>query len=483
MNFVIFMPDELMAETVGCYGHPLVKTPNIDRLAAEGTRFDACYVQHPVCTPSRISMFTGQYPHVSGHRTLWHLLRPHEPNFLRDMTNAGYEVHWFGKNDLLAAECFADCTQEAIGSRLRSVGPLKRTGPEDKWYDSFLAEPFGGGPWETGDGQCVGRGIEFLKSKPANPFVLYLPLILPHPDYSAPMPWHEMYSPADVPDLRPPGLPDKPIFYEQIRRRRGLDRLSDDDLKLINSIYLGTTSYSDWLLGQLLDTLDETALADDTCVIFTSDHGDWAGEYGLVEKWPSAMDDTILRVPLVIRMPGGKAGYVVDTPVELFDFAATMMDLAGVEAGHTHFAQSLVPQLKGVPGDADRAAFAEGGYARHEPHCFEGKGLGQQAGRGPDMIYYQKGQLQQDIPESVCRATMVRTAAHKLVHRTDDICELYDMAADPRELTNLYGRPEVSDIQAQLERRLLDFYSRTSDVTPADEDPRGMPKGGFRKDG
>ncbi|MCB0187379.1 MAG: sulfatase-like hydrolase/transferase, partial [Caldilineaceae bacterium] len=75
MNFIIFQPDELRAESVGCYGHPLAPTPNIDALAAQGTRFDQCHVQHSVCTPSRCSMMTGWYPHVRGHRTLWHLLR------------------------------------------------------------------------------------------------------------------------------------------------------------------------------------------------------------------------------------------------------------------------------------------------------------------------------------------------------------------------------------------------------------------------
>ena len=76
MNFIFFIPDELRAESVGCYGHPLAPTPNMDTLAAQGTRFDQCHVQHTVCTPSRCSFMTGWYPHVRGHRTLWHLLRP-----------------------------------------------------------------------------------------------------------------------------------------------------------------------------------------------------------------------------------------------------------------------------------------------------------------------------------------------------------------------------------------------------------------------
>jgi len=99
------------------------------------------------------------------------------------------------------------------------------------------------------------------------------------------------------------------------------------------------------------------------------------------------------------------------------------------------------------------------------------------------MIYYQKGRLQQTDPDSVCRAFMIRTATHKYVYRTRDVCELYDMTADPRELTNLIDRPETADLQRDLRDRLLHRLATTSDVTPFDEDPRGLPPAGFRADG
>ena len=478
MNFVIFMPDEMRAESAGCYGHPLVRTPNLDRMAAEGTTFTQCYAQHPVCSPSRGSMFTGWYPHVAGHRTLWHLLRPHEPNTLKYLKQAGYDVRWYGKNDLLAVDSFPDSVTEADFTWGKGHGGgLLRSGPEDPLYDSFLGEPFEHGPWDTGDGMCVKAGIDYLRSDPEGPFVLYLPLVYPHPTYTAPEPWHSMYSPDDVPPLRPDDCQNKPMFHRLIRETRKLHRLGEADFRRIAAIYFGMISYSDWLFGELLKVLDETGHADDTTVFFTTDHGDWAGEYGLVEKWPSALDDTILRVPFVVRTPGGAKGHVVDTPIELFDLSATMMDLAGVPAEHTHFARSLVPQLRGAAGEADRCAFAEGGYDPHEPHCFEGR---PSLGWKPENIYYQKGALQQSHPDSICRSVMVRDATHKLIYRSADQCELYDMNADPRELNNLCGRPEAADVQRRLERRLLDFYLRTADVVPFDEDPRGLPPGGSR---
>ena len=481
MNFVIFMPDEMRAEAAGCYGHPLVKTPNLDRLAAEGTRFDQCYAQHPVCSPSRCSMVTGWYPHVAGHRTLWHLLRGHEPNMFRYLKQAGYDVRWYGKNDLLAAESFAGSVTEADRPAGGGHGPRVASDPDDPLFDSFLSEAFPGGPWDTSDGACVEKGIEFLRGAHDRPFMLYLPLVYPHPAYSAPQPWHDMYKPQDVPALRPADLDGKPSYHRLIRQTRRLDRIDEEHFRRIAAVYLGMISYSDFLLGELLKALDETHLAEDTCVIFTADHGDWAGEYGLVEKWPSALDDTIMRVPLAIRAPGGAAGHVVQTPVELFDIMPTVLGLAGVEAQHTHFARSLLPQMQGAPGDSDRSAFAEGGYDPHEPHCFEGRGIGAPAGWKPENIYYQKGLLQQTHPRSVCRSTMIRTATHKLIYRTGDLCELYDMQADPRELNNLHGRPDATDVRRELEKHLLDFYARTSDATPFDEDPRGLPPGGFRE--
>ena len=171
MNFVIFMPDEMRADAAGCYGHPVVQTANLDRLAREGTRFDLCYAQHPVCTPSRCSMFTGWYPHVAGHRTLWHLLRPHEPNLFRYLKRAGYDVRWYGKNDLLATASFPGSATEAVGPNRPNVGPRLAENPDDPLYDSFLNHPFGGGPMDTGDAQSVQRGIEYIRSRPAGPLV------------------------------------------------------------------------------------------------------------------------------------------------------------------------------------------------------------------------------------------------------------------------------------------------------------------------
>ena len=485
MNFILFNPDELRAESVGGYGHPLAPTPNMDALASEGTRFDQCHVQHPVCTPSRCSFMTGWYPHVRGHRTLWHLLRPDEPNLLRYLKQAGSTIHWYGKNDLLAPESFADSVDVAESRGGPKFGP-NPFNLDDPRYHSFLYKPFEQPVEEHGDVRNVQAGINFLRQQAdtpdASPFLLYLPLTFPHCPYSAPQPWHDLIDPDDLPPLRPHDLDDRPDFHALIRQYRRLDQLDakfDDGehdalLRKIQAVYLGMTGFIDSLLGELLETLDETGLAENTTVIVFSDHGDYAGDYGLVEKWPSAMEDVITRVPLIVRTPDGAKGHVVKEPVELFDIMATTLELADVQAGHTHFAQSLVPQLHGAAGDPDRAVFCEGGYARHEPHCFEGISNRDQFARDASHIYYPKGLQQQEHPDSVGRAVMIRTATHKLIQRPTGVSELYNLVDDPRELHNRHGDAALADVQRELESRLLDWYVQTSDVTPFEQNPRGF---------
>jgi choline-sulfatase len=246
-------------------------------------------------------------------------------------------------------------------------------------------------------------------------------------------------------------------------------------LRKIQAVYLGMTAFIDHLLGQLLETLEETGLAEYTTVSFFSDHGDYAGDYGLVEKWPSAAEDIITRVPLVVRTPGGAPGHVVQEPVELFDLMATTLEQAGIPAQHTHFARSYTAQLQGASGDPDRAAFTEGGYARHEPHCFEGRSGRDEFARTVSHIYFPKGQQQQDFPDSVGRVVAMRTATHRLVYRPTGQNELYDLRSDPQELNNCYADPAHHAIRQQLEARLLDWLVQTSDVTPFATDARGLP--------
>jgi choline-sulfatase len=324
----------------------------------------------------------------------------------------------------------------------------------------------------------VHAGIEFLTRgrDRRKPFCLYLPLVVPHCPFTVPQPYYDMYNPNDVSPLRPTELSGKPAFYRRIRETRGLDRTPEKVFRKLNAVYCGTITLIDELLGRLLDTLDETGLAENTTVMVFSDHGDWAGDFGLVEKWSSGLDDCLVRSPLVIRTPGGTRGHVVNEPVEVFDQMATILELAGIEARHNHFARSLVAQLHGATGDPERAVFAEGGYDPHEPHAFEAF-RGHREPGDPRGIYYPKLALQAEEPLTNARCAMIRTSTHKLVRRpATGEHELYDLAVDPLELENVYGREHYGAVQCALEARMLDWYVQTADVVPFDADPRGMPE-------
>ncbi|MGF7145882.1 choline-sulfatase [Anaerotaenia torta] len=487
MNFVFFFPDEMRASSVSCYGNPTVKMPNYDRMAREGVRFENCIVQNPVCSPSRCSLMTGLYVHNMGHRTLWHLLRPHEPSLLRYLKNDGYDIAWYGKNDLYSQEYLEEICDDVQEKRTGyKTGVSLKTGPvhggenpysfEDPKYYSFLYPPIKKEGEEIPLDDNIARAVDFLESRTEedNPFMLYLPVIMPHPPYNALEQFHNMYDREQLPDemIRAGEASGKPSFAELIRKYRRLEELEPEVFAEIYAIYLGMNSYADRMLGHLLDTLDKTGLAENTTVIVCSDHGDWAGNYGLVEKWPNAMDDDLVRVPFLIRSPGNKAGHVIKEQVEMFDIMPTVMELAEIKENHTHFARSVVPQLKGAAGDPDRAAFAEGGYDLHEPNCFEGYAGRNDSLLDPRFIYYPKAIQQQEYPQSVCRTAMIRTLSHKLVKRTSGENELYDLQEDPKELKNQYNNAKYTDIRLELEAKLLEWYLKTSDTVPQDDDKR-----------
>ena len=474
MNFIYFNPDEMRADLLGCYGHELAQTPNFDRFAAEGVRFDQCHVQHTVCAPSRASFLTGWYPHVRGHRTLWHPLQGDEPNTFRYLKEAGYDVFVSGKNDAFSAAAQELSVTGRIAAEIELVTPVGEA-PEKRLFQNFLHQPYEGHHEDYYKTRAVIAKLRELKDSPT-PFMIFMAHEYPHCPYTCPREYYNMYDPADLPPLRPADLEGKPALYSAIRKHRELYHLGEDDFTKIMAVYLGMISYVDAQFGLLLDALEETGLDKTTAVFFFSDHGDWAGDYGLVEKWPSALDDCLTRVPMIVRSPGCRAGHVVREPVECFDIMPTTLELAGIEAGHTHFARSMVPQLNGAAGDKDRFVFAEGGYNTNEPHCFEGNDdfdSGLSLLDVPDHVYHKKAVQQQEAPQTVSRSVMIRSLDHKLVERPDGTSEFYDLNKDPQELVNRYHDPACQEGISRCQKELMRWYIRTSDVVPFAKDPRG----------
>jgi len=464
-NLLLFMPDQLRTDALGCMGNPLAVTPNFDKLAEQGLALSNCHVQHTVCTPSRCSMFTGWYPHTRGYRSLYYLLRPDEPNLFKYLRQAGYHVEMIGKNDLLTAPAF----EQSVTHRPKVRGAkCPNPWPADHpLYHTFYygRRPDGLGP--DHDRLCIDAALQFLASDPPEPFCLYLALSQPHPEYVVEEPYYSLIDRAKVPLPAPPEHGDKARFMRVLYDLYGTKHMSEKQIRDMIATYWGMVARLDAMLGELLAALEAAGLEDRTAVTVFSDHGDYCGDYGLTEKWWIGFQDCLTRVPLILRAPGMPARGVLDPLVEMLDIFATLMDLAGIEPQHDHFSRSLLPIWQGRQRRHREAVFAEGGHRPDEAHCLEDL-------FGPTALYYHKTRVQREDPTLLAKSAVIRTERWKYIYRTGDPDELYDLQADPKELRNLAGRPEHAATESQLRDRLLRWYIETCDVVPLQHDPRDV---------
>jgi arylsulfatase A-like enzyme len=452
-NVVIFMPDQLRFDAASN-----ASTPNLDALRARGTTVTNAFSQHSVCSPSRVSMLTGWYPHVAGHRTLTNLLKPWEPNLLALVQQAGYFVAWAGhRGDAMAAgvtESSTDFSGFLVKPEVLAEEPYHASAAMIDAYH-FGARP---GPTLDFDEATVRTAVQLLADGMPEPWLLFVPLVFPHPPFTVEEPWYSLHSRADVPAPVGHGT-GKAELLGALRRAYGTDRLSPDDWAELVATYYGMVSRVDDQLGHVLASVDH----DRTATLFFTDHGEYLGDYGAVEKWPAGVDDCLVHNPLVIAAPGGREGQTASALVEMVDLLPTLLELAGTEPAHTQFGLSLTHLLDDGARSHREAAFTEGGFALRERDRME---------RVPFGHYAAKVQLQIDRPDLVGRCTAMRTDRWTYVYRLDGADELYDRRDDPRELVNLAR----STLHAGTVRRMRDQTLRwlvdTSDVIPADEDPR-----------
>jgi arylsulfatase A-like enzyme len=464
-NFVLFMPDQLRADCVGAFGNDAIRTPHIDALAARGMRFRQAFSQHSVCSPSRVSMFTGWYPHVTGHRTLTHLLKPWEPNLLKLLKDDGYHVAWVGQRGDTFAPGVTAASTDFHGFRVK---PKTLYAPSPHPAEHKLARVFyhgrrdADGPVLDFDEATVQTAEAWLADAPPEPWLLFVALIFPHPPFEVEDPWYSMHERGSVPPPEDSDPARKPGFVRAIRESYGTGRMDADDWVELVATYYGMVARVDDQLGRVQRAVEKAGASERTVTAFFTDHGEYLGDHGLIEKWPSGLHDCLLRNPLVLAGPGVAEGGRSDSLVEMVDLLPTLLELAGVEARHTHFGRSLVPLLDDPDQPHRDAAFSEGGFTRDEAHLLE------QAGFPYDL----KAGLQHENPEWAGRAVSMRTERFSYVRRLYEANELYDRKADPREFHNRSGEPAFAEQERALETRLLDWMLETSDVIPWEPDPR-----------
>lgn len=493
-NILLVTSDQHRGDSYG-FENPVIYTPHLDRLAGDGTRFSACITPNLVCQPSRASILTGLLPLTHGVCDNGIDLPPATAaaGFAGQLAAGGYRTGFIGKAHFSTLHTFAPTGTPECKTSSASYGPdwfgpymgfqhaelvteghnnwLPMKPPHgqhyERWYhadgrgeekNSLYRErrlPLSEAvqTWHSGlpvawhNSTWIGdRTIDWLKGNAAEPFCLWASFPDPHHPFDAPEPWGRLHHPDSIrlPEHRTLDLERRPWWHQAVHNKPpgpGAEKIlgnylqyapqTDRQLREIFANYYGMISLIDHNVGRILAVLGDLGIADETYVVFTSDHGEWLGDHGLLFKGPMAYEG-LLRVGMIVRGPGVPGANVVDDPVSTLDLAPTFLDWAGLASGAPLHGESLQPLI------ANRASRD---FARSEWDL------------GPARI---------GIP---LRLRTVRAGAHKLTIELDSGAgELYDLGIDPHEMENRFEDPAYAPVR----RRMQDMIaSRANDALGA----------------
>ncbi|MGB7244099.1 MAG: sulfatase-like hydrolase/transferase [Sulfitobacter sp.] len=507
-NILYIMFDQLRYDYLGCTGHPHLKTPHLDRLAAKGVRFSHCYVQSPICGPSRMSAYTGRYVHSHGAAWNNYPLKVGEQTLgdhLRDrdmdcwligkthmqVDDAGMERLGISRDSIIGArvgECGFDVFERDDG--LWGEGPggtyddrpspynayLKSKGysAENPWLHNAnagldaqgdiasgwflrhsdkaanIAEEDSETPWLTG------RAMDFIDQKArenARPWLCHLSYIKPHWPYIVPAPYHDMYGADDlVPPVRDMAERDNPhpIYKAFMDKEVGRNFSRDEVRDTVLPAYMGLIKQADDQMGRLFDWLETQGHMKDTMIVVTSDHGDYMGDHWMGEK--DLFHDPSVRVPLIIYDPSPAAdktrGTVCDALVESIDLTATFIDMAGDVPGHIVEGRSLLPYIHGTP-PAEWRSFAVSEYDYSTSSAAN----------------------HLDVHPRHARLFMLVDHQWKCIFADGGFRPmLFDLTNDPNELVDLGDSDAHGDIIATFRERLSAWARRPSQRTSIPDD-------------
>ncbi len=427
-NLVIVMSDEHAAACTGLAGHPIVKTPRIDAMAAGGTWFPTAYTNCPLCVPARASFATGQYVHEIGN---WDNAMPYEgspPSWGHRLQEAGVPVTSIGKlhyrNDDPAGfdeQIIPMHVNKGVGDIMGSIRdpflPERRAG-------SAIAERVGPGEsnYTRYDRDIAERAVAWIGEKGRaleSPWVLYVGFVAPHFPLIAPEEFFALYDPDDMPlpkAYRDGERPDHP-WLEALRACFVTDSYFDDERRRIAiAAYFGLCSFVDHNLGRVLDAVTDAGLGGTTDVIYTSDHGDNLGARGLWQK--NNLYEESAAIPFVMSGPDIPQGKVAGTPISLVDMFPTILRHAGV-AVTDDVPGSDIFEIMEQPDDPERVIFSE---------------------------YHAAG--------AVSGAFMLRQGRFKYIHYVGLPPQLFDLVGDPDELNDLGRAATHADVVARFETML-----------------------------
>ena len=426
-NLLVIMSDEHQARALGCAGH-FVKTPNLDQLAARGTRFTKAYTPSPICVPARASFATGQYVH---NTRLWDNAMPYHgqiPGWGHALQSKSVPVESIGKLHYRhAADPHGFDTShipmmvvDGVGMIFASIRREEERIPAPR---RMLGDAIGKGEstYTKYDTAVTARTKEWIAAHAADdaPWCLYVGLVAPHFPLIAPPEFYDLYPPGSLPEPKAhpsTGYQRHPWVEKQYEFDRSEERFRGPDERLAAlSAYFGLVSWLDHNVGEILSTLDANGLRDRTTVAYTSDHGDNAGARGLWGK--SNMYEESVAVPMILSGSGIGVG-TCDTPVSLLDLSETIIEHFDAALPGDRPGRSLYDIAK-EPTDAERTVLSE---------------------------YHAAG--------AVTASYMLRNGRWKYIHYVGFEPELFDLENDPDELTNLGADPAFAETLAAFEAAL-----------------------------
>jgi choline-sulfatase len=429
-NVLVVMSDEHAPQFSGFGGHPLVKTPHLDRLAAGGVRFRNAYCSSPLCVPSRMSFMTGRYPHHNGAYDNATALSSDAVTWAHLLRASGYDAVLCGKQHFVGPD-------QLHGFRTQLATDLHASNAHGI-FDWERGTPAAPRPWpgvaQAGPGTTreieVDDAVEaaalaYLRdpARRERPWALNVGFIAPHFPLVVPQPYWDLYPPetVDLPRIPAGHLEGQHPVFKRMRAMFGAVDFPEEQVRRARAAYYGLITYLDDKVGRLLTALEETGQLEHTLVVYTSDHGEMAGEHGMWRK--STFYEHAARVPLILSGPGLPRGRRVERNVSLVDVTATLVEAAGTSPLTPLDGDSLLPLARGDAG-AD-SAWKDEAFGEYLAH-------------------------------GVARpVAMLKRGPHKLIYSLGDPPLLFDLAADPGELDDLGADPAHAALRESLQGRLL----------------------------
>ena len=479
-NILLIMTDQMKATASHLYGNSFCETPSMARLADDGVLFDNAITPHPLCCPARVALWTGQYPHATGARRNQTPMPADATHAFKLWHEMGYHCGLIGKNHCFETEqdralfdTYCETGHGDVMARTRGmewVRPLD--GVQDvydfrrdlEFQNPIFRYGFSDFPLEDySSGLIAAQTTRFLEQRQADgdPFALWVSLPDPHEPYETSIRYASQFTPENIKlppwregEFEGDEVPERNKVLHQIL---GVEEVPREQVYGVLAAYYGMVRFVDDALGQILDALDATGLRENTIVVFCADHGDFAGEHAMQCKG-GVFYDCLTRVPLIVSWPGVvQAGVREESPVNLVDIVPTLLHLQGEEIPRAMQGEPLPTVTDALPREAAFSEYGAGG----PPFKLEDlEQLPQPYGRRALMesLYWR---------EAEGRRKMVRTQKWKFVHDPMGDCdELYDLANDPWELTNVAGDASHAAVISELRARLADWSIRTEDAQP-----------------